>query len=198
LKSWFQKIFGRFPFLGPLLFCRKKDWKAAFTESYPNVLCSMAPLLIAWLMTFLFDLPEAMKNPTYIFKNGELMMAALSTIAPLFYLTQTFYPSEDSPDKTLIPGARWFLVLLFLFVLVSAAMYPLFQIANQADVSLLLKPKPAMILGVSTGMYLASIALVFLALCYRSFVSDGNADLFRQSDDNARVNWEESNKPWRT
>jgi hypothetical protein len=189
---------ARFPLFGPLVNCEIHHFGLAFKETAPNVMFSLAPLLIAWLMSVLFHLPSELNNPLYIFRNGELLMAALSAVAPLFFIVTTTFPNEASSVGRLIPSSLLFQFFLIAIVIVSASMFPLFQFANIIDGNLPFEPILNNVLVFSASIYFFSVLIVFVAMSYRAMLQGQSAEPFRRDDSETREGWAGEDKSWRS
>lgn len=171
--------FSHIPVLGPLVYCKWKDHKAAIKEMTTIMLFATAAF---WLTSVILMGVEAARALGYFkvllttVNHGELFIFTVGFIGPILLHT-----SEDKTDEREFPGRHWHLLALMLLALVAAAYHSqiksaqLTKTAVQSDLDYLFY--------VSIGLAILVTVLRYLAMVYRKSTFQPRVEIKAKEED---------------
>ena len=165
--------FSHIPVLGPLVYCKWKDHKAAIKEMATIMVFATTAF---WLTSLILMGTQAARDLGYVavllttVNRGELFIFTVGFIGPILLHT-----SEDKKDEREFPGRHWHLVVLVLLALVASAYHSqiksaqLVKVIHQADMDYLF--------NVSIYLAVSVVILRYLAMVYRKSTFSPRTDL---------------------
>lgn len=155
--------FSHVPILGPLVYCKWEDHKAAIKEMTTIMLFATAAF---WLTSLILMGVQAARSLGYFqvllttVNRGELFIFTVGFIGPILLHT-----SEDKADEREFPGRHWHLLTLMLLALVASAYHS--QIKSAQLTGTLIPSDLDYLFNVSVGLAVFVVVLRYLAMVYR-------------------------------
>lgn len=173
LADFLRYFFSHIPVLGPLVYCKWKDHKAAIKEMTIIILFATATF---WLTSLILMGAQTTRALGYFpvllstVKTGELFIFTVGFIGPILLNT-----AEDKKDEREFPGRLWHLLALILMALVATAFHAQIKSAQlqksfvQADLDFWFE----------MSLYIAASAVVlrYLSMVYRKSTFSPQAEI---------------------
>ena len=160
LKAWLQSELESLPVFGTCFKCSRKDFYGALTEFLHLVLWSTMPFWLGGLVLFAIDQNHQMSLWARIvstFKNGELLVFVISTVAPTLFLA--LHEPEGAkafphrlPLSTIVSG----------IIIICAVMFSLQKAVNE-------RVDATFIFTLSVILAVVALGIRYLALIYHRF-----------------------------
>ena len=170
LKKWLsalvepaRHVFSHIPVIGPLVYCKWVDHKAAIKEMTTIMLFATAAF---WLTSFILMGTQAARALGYMsvlfttVNRGELFIFTVGFIGPILLHT-----SEDKKDEKAFPGRHWVLLVLIILALVASAYHS--QIKSAQLTGTIIPADMSFLFNVSLGLATFVVVLRYLAMVYR-------------------------------
>ena len=171
--------FSHIPVLGPLVYCKWKDHKAAIKEMATIMVFATAAF---WLTSLILMGTQAARSLGYLHvllttvNRGELFIFTVGFIGPILLHT-----SEDKADEREFPGRHWHLLALTLLALVASAYHS--QIKSAQLTGVLVQNDLDYLFQVSIWLALSVVVLRYLAMVYRKSTFSPRKEIKEKEED---------------